>query len=410
MRTIDEILADMSAITEAAEAEEREFADDEVERYHVLEGELARVKMTDEIKARQAAYMTPVGTAIERQITGANADPEAELERAFDHYLRTGKPNADLAELRANVDGVEFRAQGETISTAGGYLVPQGFRMTLIERLKAFGGLANAAMEITTDTGQPLEWPTVDDTGNVGEIVAEGSTFAAGADITFGTKTLVAYKYMAGGSGNVPLKVSVELLQDSAFDLQAYLTRALGTRLGRIQATHWCVGTGTNQPQGIVTPKTPFANIAATTGTFAPTYGELVQTIHALDPAYRAGAAWLFADATLSAIRQIVDSAGRPLWLPQAESGLGALPGGSLLGYPVVIDQAMPALAASGAPKAIVFGNLNETYVVRRVRDIQMVVLDQLYMPNGQIGFMAWARADGCVQDANSYVVLASHT
>lgn len=407
MRSIEDILADMQAITDAADAETRALSDEEVTKYGELEAELATVRRTDEIRARQHAYTSPVST-IERVAHAPAAEPEKDLERAFMDYLRTGRANADLAELRIKGDW-QTRAQGETTGAAGGYLVPPGFRMKLVERLKMFGGLARAAQEIVTETGQSLQWPTVDDTANSGEVIAEGGTFASGADITFGTKTLGAYRYAAGGGGNTAIKVSVELLQDSAFDLEQYLVRALATRIGRVQAAHFVTGTGTNQPEGIVTPKSAFAAIAATTGTFAPTYGELVQTVHAIDPLYRMGASWLFNDKTLSAIRQIVDGQQRPLWLPQQDSGLGTLPGGTLLGYPVIIDQAMPDLAASGSAKAIAFGDLTESYVIRRVRDIQMVVLNELYANNGQVGFMAWARADGCVQDPNSYAVLGTH-
>jgi HK97 family phage major capsid protein len=268
--------------------------------------------------------------------------------------------------------------------------------------MKAFGGLQAAATNITTASGQSLDWPTVDDTSHTGEIVAESGTFAAGADITFDHKTLGAYKYMAGGASNLPLKVSYELLQDSAFDIQGFLTRALGTRIARIQATHWVTGTGSSQPEGILQNKSAYDAIASNTS--GPTYGELVDTVHALDPDYRQGASWLMSDATLAVVRKMVDDNSRPLWLPASESGMGAMPGGTLLGYPVIIDQAMPDIG--DVAKFLVFGDLAQAYVVRRVKDITMVVLNELYAANGQVGFMAWARADGCVQDSNAYVVL----
>lgn len=409
--TIEEIIAAMAAIVDGAE--NRDLADDEVEKYTALEADLAEKRAaieaeqaaaarSAEIRARQVAYTTPATPAVTPARATTARDPDAVLERAFDAYLRTGQHNQDIVELRA---------QSEGSSAGGGYLVPPGFRMLLVERLKAYGGLAMSAQTITTDSGQSLEWPTVDDTSNVGEIVAEGGTFAAGADITFGTKTLGAYRYAAGGASNLPLKVSYELLQDSAFDVQAYIARAMGTRLGRVQATHWATGTGTGQPQGITTPTTVYATTASTT---TPTYAELVATVHALDPLYRMGAKWLMNDATLALIRKMVDSNGRPLvWASTddlASDGGESMPGASMLGYPIVIDQAMPSIAASGSTKYLLFGDLAETYVVRRVKDIQMVVLNELYAANGQVGFMAWARADGCVQNANSSVILGSHS
>lgn len=387
--TIDEILAALQAIVDQAkndDGSDRSLTDEEAERYAELEGQLQMARRTQEIRSRQEAYVTPV-----RQDLHVNAGHRAEddpQERAFDHYLRTGNAPSELAE---------FRAQSVGTNTAGGYLVPTGFRNKLIERMKEYGGIANYAETFNTAEGNPINYPTVDDTANVGEIVAEAGTFAAGADIVFGTRALSAYKYMAGGAGNLPLKVSWELVQDSAFDINSFLTRTLGARIARLQAVHWATGTGTGQPQGIVTPITT----SGTIGTLA--YADLLATVHFLDPAYRGGAKWLMNDATLATIQGMLDTGGRPI-VNDSIQGISGDPGGStLLGYPVVIDQAMPS-KATGA-KFLAFGNIAETYVIRRVKDITLVVLNELYAANGQTGYMAWARADGAVQNPNAMVV-----
>ncbi len=403
--TIEEIVARLQAVVDGAEG--RDLTDEEATEYADLEAQLAIARRSVEIRARQTAYTTPATPTVEIPSVTPTRDPDAELERAFDHYLRTGIPNQDIQQLRVTGGDVQYRAQNEGAGSAGGYTIPTGFRQIIIERMKAYGGFAPNAQEITTATGQILEWPTLDDTSNQAEIVAEGATFAAGADLVFGIKQLGAYKYMAGGASNAPLKVSYELLQDSAFDVQGLLAKAFATRMGRKQAVDFITGTGTGQPQGLVTPQTVWSSIASTT---VPVYSELVNTVHALDPAYRAGAKWLMNDASLGIIRAMVDSQNRPLWEPMAQSGMGEMPAGMLLGYPVIIDQAMPAIATSGSTKWLAFGDFNESYVIRRVRDIQMVVLNELFAANGQVGFMAWARADGTVQDPNAYVVLGSHT
>jgi HK97 family phage major capsid protein len=242
-----------------------------------------------------------------------------------------------------------------------------------------------------------MSYPTIDDTANVGEIVAEGGTFAAGADLVFGTRLLSAYKYMAGGAGNLPLKVSWELRDDSAFDLAGMLTRVFGTRIARIQAVHWVTGTGTGQPQGLVTPITT----SGTIGTLA--YSDLLATINFLDPSYWPNAKWLMNSATLATIQGLVDTTGRPL-LNDRDAGIAGSPGGStLLGYPVVIDQAMPSKAA--AAKFLAFGDFREAYVIRRVKDFALVTLNEMYAANGQTGYIGWARADGAVQNPNAVVV-----
>lgn len=386
--TAEEILAALQAIIDGAKTDDgadRPLTDEEAARYEELEGQLTQIRRGKEIQARHQAYKTVVRNDLHVNVSGASEDPH---ERAFESYLNTGRQAPEMAQ---------YRAQSEGTNSAGGYLVPQGFRNKLVERMKQFGGIANYAETINTSEGNLLPYPTVDDTANVGEIVAEGGTFAAGADLVFGTRQLSAYKYMAGGAGNTALKVSVELLQDSAFDLPAFIARKLGERIARLQAVHWATGTGSGQPQGIVTPITT----SGTIGTLA--LSDLVATTLFLDPAYRPNAKWLMNDATYGTIMGLNDSTGRPLLTGVNDGIAGDITRPRLLGYEVVIDQAMPS-KATGA-KFLAFGDINETYVIRRVKDVTLVRLDEKYIENGQVGFMAWARADGAVQNVNSIVV-----
>lgn len=388
--SIEEIQAALEAIVAGITADDgtqTPMTDDQAARYEELEGMLQAAQRQEGILKRHQAYKAVVRNDLHVNVAG---DGESREDRAFEAWVRSGG-RYDPPEL------AEFRAQSEGTNTAGGYLVPQGFRAKLVERMKQFGGIANEAETITTSEGNLLPYPTVDDTGNIGEIVAEGGTFAAGADLVFAQRTLSAYKYMAGGAGNVPVKVSWELLQDSAFDVASFLARKLGERIARVQAVHWATGTGSGQPQGIVTPITT----SGTIGTLA--LSDLVATILFLDPAYRPNAKWLMNDATYGSIMGLNDSTGRPLLTGVNDGIAGPVDQPRLLGYPVVIDQAMPSKAT--AAKFLAFGDISEAYVIRRVKDVTLVTLNELYAPNGQTGFMAWARADGAVQNPNAIVV-----
>jgi HK97 family phage major capsid protein len=272
--------------------------------------------------------------------------------------------------------------------------------------MKAYGGISNAAETITTSDGNPLPWVTVDDTANVGEIVAEGGTFAAGADLVFGTANLGAYKYMAGGASNLPLRVSFELLQDSAFDVEGLVSKKLGERIARVQATHLVTGTGSGQPQGITDGLTGVQSAAGSI-----TYPDLITWIHSVDPAYRTGAKWAFNDASLALIRKLVDGENRPLLQPASTASASAAPGGeTLLGYPVVIDQAFPTFAANTTTNWGVFGDLAEGFVIRRVKDVVVIANPWTRAANGQVEFSAWARMDSVQQNTNAYVALTGHS
>lgn len=392
--TVEEIIAAMQAIIDEATASEAAggpgLTDENAERYEELEGKLARARKAEEIQKRHAALTSPApGSAVRTA-----RKSEDTLERAFAHYLRTGQENADIQELRAQSIGTD---------SAGGYTVPQGFRDKLTERMKAFGGIANVAETISTSDGRPLEWPTLDDTGNTAQIVAENTAPSAnGADMVFGTRTLGAFKFVATGASNVPLKVSVELLQDSAFDVEALVARKLGERIARAEAPYLVSGTGTGQPKGIAHGLTPIE-----LGT-ALSYANLLSVVHAVDPAYRENARWAFNDATLALIRGIVDDNGRPL-LVDALNGIENSPGGTtLLGYPVTVDQAFPTYdPADDDLNMGVFGDLREGYVIRRVRDVVVFVNPYTSAVNGQVEFHAWARMDAAQQNTNAYVAFS---
>lgn len=393
--TVEELLAALQAIIDEAGGEGAQLSEDQIERYEKIETQLTTARKAGELRKRHEAYKT-VATAPLVNVGTEKTDNT--LERAFSSYLRTGKENADLVELRA---------QSEGTGTEGGYLVPDGFRDKLVERQKAFGGLAQRVENLSTSDGRNLPWPTVDDTGNVGEIVDEGGTFTSGADMVFGTAQLGAYSYMAGGAGSTPLRVSYELAQDAAFDIEGLVSRKLGERIYRIQAPHLVTGTGVKQPLGIVTGLTPIA----ATGTDAIVYDDIITWIHSVDPAYRDGAGWAFNDQSLAVLEKIKDSHGDPIWRPADANMATNTEGGSsgtLMGYPVTIDQAFGDfdITSGTAVPWGVFGNLSEGYVRRTVKDVQVLVNPYSRMNNRQIEYSAWARQDATQQNTNAYVVL----
>lgn len=405
--TIEEVLAALQEIIDAAAAEARPLTEEEMDRSETLEGQLNVLKRSAEITARVAAYQMPNTAMLRSVTTGApsaaalqgvpgyttTARDEQTINRAFDVYMRTGVEMPEMAQLRAQSVGV---------GTAGGFTVPESFRQTLTDRLVAFGGFATVAEEFTTSDGRPMPWPTLDDTANQGQVVAEGATPAAGADLVFGEKELNAWTYTAPGAGTDPLRVSVELLQDSAFNVQDLVQRKLSQRIARLQAAHWVNGTGTGQPDGITASTGP----SVTFTTPAPTYAQLVDAKHALDPDYREAAVWTFNDSTLAAIEKLVDSQGRPLLMNQAESGIGGEAGLQLLGHRVVIDQAFANFLPTGVSNWGAFVNGPEAYVIRRVKDVQLIVNPYSRANQRQVEYTVWSRADGTVQNPFAAVVL----
>lgn len=387
--TVDEIVAAQDALVKGAEG--RELNDAECTRYEELENDLVAARRREAVTQRAAQLHRPVTEPIQTSTGGRNDADSPEVRQLWDAIMR-GYP------------GAEQRAQSTLVGSEGGYLVPEHFRNKIVERLKAFGGLAAVTDSVTTGDGAPLRWVTVDDTSNVGEIVAENQAPVGGADIVFGEASMGAYKYMAVGAGGLPLRLSVELIQDSAVDIEARVAAWLGRRMARKFSVDIVTGSGVGEPQGI-TQKTP-VQTAATTGGI--TYADLLTWVHSVDPDYRQNARWAFNDRTLAALRGIVDGNGRPL-LTDASNGIENAPGGArLLGYPVTIDQAFPDFDNDDSTDHFgVFGDLEAGYVVRRVRDITVVVDPYTRALNGQVQYTSWMRADGIIQDPNAYVVMS---
>lgn len=398
LTSVDDIIAAMQAFIAAVtpgDGSDPVLTDDQAARYAELETMLKRAQDSKDIMSRHSNLM-----ARSTVIPGhADTLSRAGAVDAFDTFLRTGRMEGDLLA----------RAQSEGSGPAGGYFVPDTFRDRLVERRKAFGGLLNAAESVTTPTGAPLAWFTNDDVlSNEAGIVPENAQNTFGADLVFGKNALSAYKYDTAGASGDWLKVSWELLQDTTYDIQGFVARKFAERIARKVAVDLINGSGVNEPVGIISTMGGLPSSGVTLASaVAPTYAELLSIVHSLDPAYRDGASWLMNDTSFAALQGVLDGNNRPLFWNQNGS-LADGTGLTLMGYPIVIDQAMPSLTSSSV-KWTVFGNLRDAYVVRQVKGFTLVTANELFARNGQVGYLGWERLDGMVQDSNAAVTSTSH-
>lgn len=399
----------MQEIQRAAETENRDWTAEERQNWDAANDRITVVSADIDRLERQAQLeAVDYSQVLERQEPrvpeggeGGGEDRDAQYEEAFRLFLRRGSDGLSreqrlmLAENRA-----ETRAQGIGTPSAGGYLVPPGYRAVMTEALKAYGGLLNFANVINTETGNPLQWPTNDDTSNVGAILSENTQISE-QDVTIGTKSIGAYTYTSK-----LVRVSLQLLQDSAFDIDTWLPRKLGERIGRAVADDLVNGTGTGEPTGILPGATVGKNIglAAFNGnTSGAGYDAIIDLEHSVDPAYRAlgNCRYLLNDTTLATLRKYKDADNRPLWLPVPVPGMPA----TINGQPYSIDQAMPTAANPARP--ILFGNFNAGFLVRQALDVQMVRLAERYADFLQVGFFGFMRLDAVPDDANAVKALA---
>ncbi|TFL16425.1 phage major capsid protein [Jannaschia formosa] len=290
-------------------------------------------------------------------------------------------------------------AMSTTTGSEGGFTVDSEVANSVLDALKAYGGMRSVATVIQTSGVGGMSFPTSDGTAEEGEIVAENQE-ATDQDISFGAISLPVYKF----SSKV-VAVPMELLQDSNVDIEAFVNGRLVTRLGRITNRLFTTGTGISQPHGV--------NIAAQIGTTAAngssqvtavTYDSLVNLQHSVDPAYRERGTprFMFNDATLREVRKVKDSSGRPIFVPGYDMGNPQGAPDRLLGAPITINQDMPSMAANA--RSILYGDFSP-YYIRDVMAVEMFrFTDSAYTKKGQVGFLAWMRSGGNLIDVGGAV------
>jgi len=365
----DTIMADFDKVEANIAREERQSALE-------AKAEEARAAARPNMGADEAA-----GQADGKKI----AYREAFIELAKSGFDVQGISAEARAVIKTGLTQIEGRAQTAGTTTAGGYTVPTELAAVIDKTMKMWGPMYDEAITnvLTTSGGNPIDFPTVDDTAvAVAKHTEAGAmTDDGGVDATFGKMTLNAYGYDTEW-----VQVSMELLQDSNVDIEQFIGELLGERLARRVNVELTTGDGTGDPNGIVTASA-LGKTAA--GVAAVTADEIIDLLHSVDPAYRASpkARFMFNDSTLAAIRKLKDGQGAYLWqMGDIRTGVPGL----LLGQAYSVNQAMASLGTGNKP--IIYGDFGK-YYVRKVGAPVVGVRREYYWPN--IGLAGIVRLDG---------------
>jgi HK97 family phage major capsid protein len=364
--------------------------------------------------------------AEKRDVTHQQGGGSADLQTvAFRSWMRHGEnltpeERTALNEMRSKdrtaFAGVENRTgnpQSELTGNLGGYTVPQGFYAKVIEALKYYSGIMDAGpFLLDTTMGNDVPVPTSDDTAQMGARFAENTQITT-QEITFGFVTMKAWKY----SSKIVL-VPIELLQDSGVDIEAFIVKQMGIRLGRILNKEFTTYNGSSGPRGVLidTPTgvtgstgTSWSGGGASGASGGIKYNDLVNLKYSVNRLYRQGAKFMMHDDTLAAILQLVDSNGRPLILDYLTTLQQNEPE-VLLGQPMIVNNDMPTLGSAGSPlvgnQAVIYGDFSN-YWVRRVMAMTVQRLVERYADIAQVGFLALLRQDGRMVDAGQNPIKA---
>ena len=272
----------------------------------------------------------------------------------------------------------------------GGYLVPDEFERTLVEALQEENLFRQLATIITTSSGD-RKIPVVASKGTASWVDEEGAI--PESDDAFGQVSIGAYKLAT------LIKVSEELLSDSVFNLERYIAKEFGRRIGAKEEEAFFIGDGTGKPTGIF-HSTGGAGVGVTAASAsAITIDEIMDLFYSLKSPYRKNAAFVTNDATIKAIRKLKDGNGQYLWQPSVTAGQPD----SLLNRPLKTSAYVPVIAS--AAKTIAFGDFSYYWVAdRQGRSFQR--LNELFAVTGQVGFKATQRVDGKLILAEAVKVL----
>ncbi|HEL1738461.1 TPA: phage major capsid protein [Streptococcus suis] len=260
--------------------------------------------------------------------------------------------------------------------TEGGHLVPDEYEKKLVEGLREENFFRNLATVIKTSSGE-RKIPVVTGHGTASWMDENG--LYPETDETFGQVTLDSYKI------GTAIRVSEELINDSVFDLENYMTAEFARRIGTEEEKSFLIGDGSKKPTGIFTQ----ADVTGpTTATKDITFDDMIELYHSLPAPYRKNAVWILHDSTVKAIRKLKDGNGNYIWQPSTQAGQPDL----ILNRPYYTSTFAPLPEAGN--KAIAFGDFSYYWIAdRQGRTFKR--LNELYAANGQIGFLASQRVDG---------------
>jgi len=376
-----QLIKDADAIVAAAQAEGRSMTSEEKSKFEAIEADARGLKQEIEIIERNAELKKEIA-AMEGEARAAA--PKANAASAFGKYLRHGF-SALTAEERAMVQKRGTNTQVAGTDNLGGYLVPQEFSNELNVATAFTGEVERLAKKLNTASGGLLDYPTLNDTATDANLVTEAGAVTV-QDMTFGNAQLSAYNYSS------LVRVSQQLLQDSAFDLNSFLVEAMGERIARATNAAFTTGTGSSQPQGIVTGSA-LGKTAA--GASAITADDILDLIYSIDPSYRnkPGFGLMAHDNIIAAVRALGLGAANdfPIFIPSMEVGQPD----RIFGVPVYVNNDMQSSIATGT-KTMVAADFSQ-FVVRNAGGIQMLRLNERFADELEVGFVSWKRSDSKV-------------
>ncbi len=347
------------------------------------------VKSTLKHQEERLTMLNAKTMAYGRPALSARAEVEAPHQKAFNAYLRSGDDDG----LRGLT--LEGKAMSTAVAADGGYLVDPQTADRIRSMLFATSSLRSVANVVQVEA---TSFDVIVDRSEVGS----GWATEAAATTETATPIIERISIKLHELAAMP-KASQRLLDDSAFDVEGWLAEKIATRFIRAEAAAFINGDGIDKPKGILLP-TKVANASWTWGNlgYVPTGAAadfaavnpadcIVNLVYALGADYRANATFVMNSKTVGAVRKMKDADGRFLW----SDGLAAGEPSRLMGYPVLVSEDMPDIAANAF--AVAFGDFRAAYTIAERPDLR--ILRDPFSAKPNVLFYANKRVGGDITD-----------
>lgn len=365
-------------------------------------------KSTNEAKLAELATKNSVDVLIETKLSAINdtitdlqikmqrptlngseaSEAEVEHKNAWAKWARKGAGEYELSALEQKA--ITIGGTDATGLAAGGYLMPKNVEAGIYRSLETLSPIRAEATVITvsSDDYRFLSSNGNFESGWVGETDPRPET---------ATNTLGEVRVPMGEIYANP-HASQRALDDSAFPLEQYMADETARAFAKKENAAFISGDGVNKPQGILTT-TGLTTVNSGAASKLPSDADAyLKMIYSLPAAYRDGAKFAAASASMLAIRQLKDSTGNYLWQPTLVAGAPQ----TLAGYAVIEAEEMDAIAAGKFPVA--FGNFKLGYLI--VDRIGIRTLRDPYSKKPYVGFYSTKRVGGMVKDKSAFVVM----
>ena len=325
---------------------------------------------------------------LRRPALATAASEELPHRKAISAYVRNGDDDA-LRVLDVEAKGI-YSVTGD-----GGFLVDPGTADTIQVVLRSGASIRAISRIVNVESSS---YDVLVDNGDIGsDWTEEGTTFTETSAASVERVSIPLHELSAAP------QATQRLLDDAAFDVEAWLAERVAERFLRAESEAFVSGTGVNQPTGFLT-KPKVANVSwswgnigyiatGNDGDFDPNNpaDALVDLVYAVNAEYRSGSVFIMNSRTAGEVRKMKDNQGRFLWM----EGLQAEQPPLLIGYPALIVEEMPDIGTDA--HAIAFGNFQQGYTIAERPDLR--ILRDPYSSRPNVTFFATKRVGGDVTD-----------